>query len=60
MKKIRFMETVLRDGQQSLIATRMRTSDMLPILKTMDEAGFHSLEMWGGATFDSCLRFFFK
>ncbi|MHC5247801.1 oxaloacetate decarboxylase subunit alpha [Enterococcus sp. LJL120] len=56
-KKIRFMETVLRDGQQSLIATRMPTSDMLPILKTMDEAGFHSLEMWGGATFDSCLRF---
>jgi len=51
------METVLRDGQQSLIATRMPTSDMLPILKTMDQAGYHSLEMWGGATFDSCLRF---
>ena len=57
MKKIQFMETVLRDGQQSLIATRMPTSDMLPILKTMDQAGYHSLEMWGGATFDSCLRF---
>ncbi|KAF1300537.1 MULTISPECIES: oxaloacetate decarboxylase subunit alpha [Enterococcus] len=56
-KKIHFMETVLRDGQQSLIATRMPTSDMLPILKTMDEAGFYSLEMWGGATFDSCIRF---
>lgn len=56
-KNIRFMETVLRDGQQSLIATRMPTSDMLPILKTMDEAGYHSLEMWGGATFDSCIRF---
>ena len=51
-KKIRFTETVLRDGQQSLIATRMPTSDMLPIIKTMDEAGFHALEMWGGATFD--------
>lgn len=56
-KTIRFMETVLRDGQQSQIATRMPTSDMLPILKTMDEAGFYALEMWGGATFDSCLRF---
>lgn len=56
-KKIRFMETVLRDGQQSQVATRMPTADMLPILKTMDEAGYHSLEMWGGATFDSCLRF---
>lgn len=57
MKKIQFTETVLRDGQQSLIATRMPTSDMLPILKTMDQAGYHALEMWGGATFDACLRF---
>lgn len=57
MKQIHFMETVLRDGQQSLIATRMPTSDMLPILKTMDEAGYHSLEVWGGATFDSCIRY---
>lgn len=57
MKKIQFTETVLRDGQQSLIATRMPTSDMLPILKTMDHAGYHALEMWGGATFDACLRF---
>jgi len=56
-KQIRFMETVLRDGQQSLIATRMPTSDMLPIIRTLDEAGFYSLEMWGGATFDSCVRF---
>lgn len=56
-KQIRFMETVLRDGQQSLIATRMPTSDMLPIIHTLDEVGFHSLEMWGGATFDSCVRF---
>ncbi|MFD2728348.1 oxaloacetate decarboxylase subunit alpha [Enterococcus camelliae] len=56
-KQIRFMETVLRDGQQSLIATRMPTADMLPIIHTLDEVGFHSLEMWGGATFDSCVRF---
>lgn len=56
-KTIKFMETVLRDGQQSQIATRMPTSDMLPILKTMDEAGYYALEMWGGATFDSCIRF---
>lgn len=56
-KKIHFMETVLRDGQQSQIATRMPTSDMLPILKTMDEAGYYALEMWGGATFDACIRF---
>lgn len=56
-KKIQFMETVLRDGQQSQIATRMPTEDMLPIIRTMDEAGFRSLEMWGGATFDACVRF---
>ncbi len=52
-----FTETVLRDGQQSQIATRMPIDDMLPILKTMDEAGYAALEVWGGATFDSCLRF---
>ncbi|MBW5472468.1 oxaloacetate decarboxylase subunit alpha [Enterococcus gallinarum] len=57
MKKIQFTETVLRDGQQSLIATRMPTSDMMPILQTLDQAGYHALEMWGGATFDSCIRF---
>ncbi len=56
-KNIRFTETVLRDGQQSQIATRMPTEDMLPILHTMDQAGFYALEMWGGATFDACLRF---
>lgn len=56
-QKIRFMETVLRDGQQSQIATRMTTEEMLPIIQTMDEAGFHALEMWGGATFDACLRY---
>lgn len=57
MAKIRITETVLRDGHQSLIATRMRTDEMLPILEKMDKIGYHSLEMWGGATFDTCLRF---
>ncbi len=57
MAKIKITETVLRDGHQSLIATRMRTDEMLPILELMDKVGYHSLEMWGGATFDSCLRF---
>lgn len=56
-KQVRITETVLRDGQQSLIATRMPTSDMIPILKTMDEAGYHALEVWGGATFDAAIRF---
>lgn len=56
-RKIRFMETVLRDGQQSQIATRMPIEDMLPILETLDACGFESLEVWGGATFDSCLRY---
>ncbi|KRO29524.1 oxaloacetate decarboxylase subunit alpha [Lactiplantibacillus fabifermentans] len=50
-------ETALRDGQQSLIATRMPISDMLPILDKMDQAGYHALEVWGGATFDSCIRY---
>lgn len=56
-KQIKFTETVLRDGQQSQIATRMPLDDMLPILETMDNAGYHALEVWGGATFDSCLRY---
>lgn len=56
-KRIRFTETVLRDGQQSQIATRMTTAEMTPVLQTLDEAGYHALEVWGGATFDSCLRF---
>ncbi|EPC74966.1 oxaloacetate decarboxylase, partial [Lacticaseibacillus paracasei subsp. paracasei Lpp126] len=56
-QKVQFMETVLRDGQQSLIATRMPISDILPILDKMDAAGYASLEMWGGATFDACLRY---
>ena len=50
-------EVVLRDGQQSLIATRMTLDDMKPILKSMDNVGFSSLEVWGGATYDCCLRF---
>ncbi len=57
MAKIKVTETVLRDAHQSLIATRMTTDEMLPILPAMDEIGFHSVECWGGATFDSCLRF---
>ncbi len=55
--KINFTETVLRDGNQSLIATRMPMSDIEPILDTMDKAGYYSIECWGGATFDSCLRY---
>ena len=57
MKKVQFTETVLRDASQSLIATRMPYSAMEPILDTMDKAGYYSLECWGGATFDVCLRF---
>ncbi len=56
-KKIRLTETVLRDAHQSLLATRMRTEDMLPVADKLDQAGFWSLEMWGGATFDTCLRY---
>ncbi len=57
MKKIKLTETVLRDAQQSLIATRMPFETFEPILSTMDKAGYYSLECWGGATFDSCLRY---
>ncbi|VTS44380.1 oxaloacetate decarboxylase [Streptococcus porcinus] len=57
MTKVRITETVLRDGQQSQIATRMTTEQMLPILENLDNAGYHALEVWGGATFDSCLRY---
>ena len=56
-KKIKFTETVLRDAQQCLIATRLTTADMLPICSKLDQAGYYALEVWGGATFDSCLRF---
>lgn len=57
MKPIKITDTTLRDAHQSLWATRMRTEDMLPILAELDEVGFFSLEVWGGATFDVCLRF---
>ncbi|MEO1765621.1 sodium-extruding oxaloacetate decarboxylase subunit alpha [Thiobacter aerophilum] len=57
MAKIQITELVLRDGHQSLIATRMRTEDMLPICGKLDSVGFWSLEAWGGATFDACVRF---
>ncbi len=56
-KRILITETVLRDAHQSLIATRMPIEDMLPILNKLDKIGFYSLECWGGATFDACLRF---
>jgi len=57
MPKVHITETVLRDGHQSLIATRMRTEDMLPVCKRLDQVGYWSLEVWGGATFDACVRF---
>ena len=57
IKKLGITETVLRDAHQSLIATRMPTEEMLPIIDKMDKVGYHSVECWGGATFDSCLRF---
>lgn len=56
-RPVKITETVLRDGHQSLMATRMRTEDMLPVATAMDEVGYASMEVWGGATFDSCLRF---
>ena len=57
MANVKITETVLRDAHQSLIATRMTMDEMLPILPLMDKVGYHSIECWGGATFDSCLRF---
>ena len=57
LKKPNITEVVLRDGQQSLIATRMKTDDMKPILSKMDKVGYSSVEVWGGATYDCCLRF---
>ena len=56
-QRVQITDTVLRDAHQSLLATRMRTADMLPICQRLDAIGFWSLEMWGGATFDACLRF---
>ena len=57
MQKVQFTETVLRDANQSLIATRMKFNEFQPILSELDKAGYYSLECWGGATFDSCLRY---
>ena len=57
MPKVLITETVLRDAHQSLAATRMTTEEMIPILDDMDKVGYYSLEAWGGATFDACLRF---
>ena len=57
MKKIGITETILRDGHQSLIATRMTTEEMLPALELMDNVGYSAIECWGGATFDVCMRF---
>jgi oxaloacetate decarboxylase alpha subunit len=56
-RKVRFTETILRDGHQSLIATRMKTEEMVPILETLDAVGYNALECWGGATFDASVRF---
>ena len=57
MAKVGITETILRDAHQSLIATRMTTEEMLPALEILDDIGYHSIECWGGATFDACLRF---
>ena len=56
-KPVKIVETVLRDAHQSLLATRMTTEQMLPIIGKMDQVGYYAVECWGGATFDSCLRF---
>ncbi|HQL33373.1 MAG TPA: oxaloacetate decarboxylase, partial [Treponemataceae bacterium] len=56
-KKVKISDLVLRDAHQSLHATRMTTADMLPICEKLDKVGYFSLEGWGGATFDSCIRF---
>lgn len=57
VKRVGITDTTLRDGHQSLWATRMKTEDMVPVLEMMDQVGFASVEMWGGATFDTCLRY---
>ena len=57
MAKVKITETILRDAHQSLIATRMPSEEMEPILDTMDQVGYHAVECWGGTTFDACLRF---
>ena len=57
MEKVKITETSLRDGHQSLMATRMTTAEMLPIIETMDKIGYHAMEVWGGATYDAAIRF---
>jgi pyruvate carboxylase subunit B len=57
MPKVHITDVILRDAHQSLIATRMRTEDMLPICERLDKIGYWSLEVWGGATFDACIRY---
>ncbi len=57
VNRLKITETALRDGHQSLIATRLTTDEILPILEVMDKANYYSMEVWGGATFDACLRF---
>ena len=56
-RKVQITDTTLRDAHQSLIATRLRTEDMIPLAKVIDECGFFSVEAWGGATFDTCIRY---
>src|SRR5690554_5943427 len=56
-RPVKITETILRDAHQSLIATRMSTEEMLPVIEKMDKVGYHSVECWGGATFDASLRF---
>ena len=56
-KPVKIVDTALRDAPQSLIATRMSTEEMLPIVEKMDKVGYYAVECWGGATFDACLRF---
>jgi len=56
-KPIKVMDTIFRDASQSKVATRMRLEDMLPIAEKLDKVGYHSVEMWGGATFDTCIRY---
>jgi len=57
VRRVKITDTTMRDGHQSLLATRMKTAHMLPIAEKLDSVGFHSLEVWGGATFDTCMRF---
>ena len=56
-KPVKVVETILRDAHQSLIATRMSTEQMLPIIEKLDKVGYYAVECWGGATFDASLRF---